>query len=294
MSKATSLSCPQCGAPLPHADPGRRFCEFCGAPITVTPESLLENEPRKFGYEFEKGRYDAQNSIPGLELAEKIHELIQPLADLHRAEACLADLEKKVALAKEDVEKADRTNKILMYALPLLLFYALFSRGMNIFISLAVALGVFIIYKGTVSLKMQSLQDSYSSYKDQMSSAMEQLNVLLNTYNFDLIPEEYRQREAMIYFVKVLKNGRAASLQQAINLYEEEKHQKRIFRLQEEELALKQQALDVQRQQLENDQEFKAKHLELAQNKKGVDWGAVAAAAGSVAIAALTLKGKKK
>ena len=119
------------------------------------------------------------------------------------------------------------------------------------------------------------------------------MNELKDNYQFDLVPEDYREREAMAYFVKVLRNGRAASLQQAINLYEDEKHKKQVLRLQQEQLALKQEALDVQRQQMEADQAYKEKQLELAQQKKGVDWGAVAAVAGTVVAAAIAFKDRQ-
>ena len=293
MSKVSSYICPRCGAPLPHATPGTSFCEFCGSPIKVTPESLAEIEPRKFGYEFEKGRYDAQNSVPGAALAEEIQKLIQPLDDLHQTESSYADLKWKTANAKSKLEKAGGYNKILMYTLPLLAFlYLLFVR-VPVLAALAVAIGFFAVYRIHFRAREKALRAAYAKSKKQLASIRNHLNELKDNYQFDLVPEDYREREAMAYFVKVLRNGRAASLQQAINLYEDEKHKKQVLRLQQEQLALKQEALDVQRQQMEADQAYKEKQLELAQQKKSVDWGAVAAVAGTVVAAAIAFKDRQ-
>ena len=51
--------------------------------------------------------------------------------------------------------------------------------------------------------------------------------------------------------------------------------------------------MEVQRQQLQDQKEFNEKKLELEQKKRGVDWASIAAAAGSVAIAAAAIKKRK-
>lgn len=291
MSKVSSHACPHCGAPLPTTKLGTVYCDFCGAAVTLSADT---SEPRQFGFEFEKGRYDAQNSIPGAELAAEIKKLIPPLDDLRQTTIQLDELKAKVRKAEKELKKGDATNKLLMYILPVASFLVLLWLDASFLAALVVALFIFGFYKIRITGREKSLQTAYKTYKDKMAVTADHLNEVYNSYNFDIVPEEYRQRDPMVFFVKVLNSGRAASLQQAINLYEEEKHKKELLRLQQEQNALKQQELEIQRQQLKDQQEFNAKKLELAQQKKGVDWGAVAAAAGSVAIAAVTLKGKRK
>lgn len=292
--KVSNLVCPHCGAPLCSTKRGTVYCEFCGSAVAVTPESPLENEPRQFGYEFEKGRFDAQNSIPGAELAEEIKKLIPPLDDIRKDTIQLEELKSKVQKLETELKAGDGTNTFLMYILPVASFFFLRWLDASFIVSIVVSLFIFGVYYIRNTGRKKALENAYSSYKEKLATTADHLNEVYNSYHFDIVPEEYRQCEPMKFFVKVLSSGRAASLQQAINLYEEDKHQKGLLRLQQEQNVLKQQEIEVQRQQLKDQQEFNAKKLELMQQKKGVDWGAVAAAASSVAIAAVTLKSKRK
>ena len=292
--KVSNLVCPHCGAPLYSTKRGTVYCEFCGSAVAVTPESPLENEPRQFGYEFEKGRFDAQNSIPGAALAAEIKKLIPPLDDIRQATIQLDELKSKVQKVEAELKDGNSTNIFLMYILPVASFFFLRWLDASFIVAIVVSLFIFGFYYIRNTGRKKSLENAYSSYKEKLAATADHLNEVYNSYHFDIVPEEYRQREPMKFFVKVLSSGRAASLQQAINLYEEDKHQKELLRLQQEQNALKKQELEVQRQHLKDQQEFNAKKLELAQKKTGVDWGAVAAAAGSVAIAAISLKGKRK
>lgn len=291
MSRVSGYTCPHCGAPLSTANYGKVRCDFCGSTVTISADI---SEPRQLGYEFEKGRYDAQNSIPGAELAAEIKKLIKPLDDLQQSTTQLNELKSKIQEVEKEINNGDKTNKLLMYALPLTSFFFLIWLNTSYIAAILVALFIFGFYKIRVTNREKSLQTAYVLYKEKMATTADHLNELYNTYNFDVIPEEYQKREPMTFFVKALNSGRAASLLQAINLYEDEKQHKEILRMQQEQNIIKQQELEIQRQQLKDQQEFNAKKLELAQQKKGVDWAAVAAAAGSVAIAALSMKGKRK
>ena len=294
MSKVSVHSCPNCGAPLPNSERDPKFCPFCGTPIKIVPESVLEIEPRKFGYEFEKGRYDAQNSIPGSELANEIRKLIKPTEELALAYNRLDELEQKVQASEKEMQDSVTANLILMYGLPVVGFYFLYRVNVPVIAAIVSALLFFAVLRISITLRKKARTATYTDYKAKVEAASAHIDKLYDTYNFNLVPEEYLYREAMTYFVKVLSGGRAASLQQAINLYEDEKHRKKQIQIQQEQLALKQQEIDIQRQQLEDQKEFNAKKLELAQQKKGVDWGSVAAAAGAVAGVALSFKNKRK
>jgi len=291
MSKISDHVCPHCGAPLPITKLGTVQCEFCGSTVALRADT---SEPRQFGFEFEKGRYDAQNSIPGAELATEIRKLIVALDDLWQTTIQLDELKAEVQKVEKVLKEGDLKNKTRMYLLPFASFSILLLFGTSFLAALFVALLIFAFNKIRITGREHSLQTAYKNYKSRMAETVDHLNEVYNSYNFEIIPEEYRQREPMTYFVKDLNSGRAATLQQAINLFEDEKHKKELLRLQQEQNELKQQELEVQRQQLKDQQEFNAKKLELAQQKKGIDWGAVVAAAGSVAIAAATLKGRRK
>ena len=74
------------------------------------------------------------------------------------------------------------------------------------------------------------------------------------------------------------------SLQQAINLYEDEKNRKELQRIQTERLRLQEEQVALQRQQMKEEQEYRAQQLALAEEKKNIDVGSVLAAVGSAAI----------
>lgn len=291
MSKISGHTCPHCGAPLPSTKRGTVYCEFCGSAVTISADA---SEPREFGYEFERGRYDAQNSIPGAELAEEIRKLIKPLDELRQTTIQLEELKGKFQRAQKELKAGDSTNKALMYTVPIISFFILLMMfDSNFLIALVVALAIFGFYKIRITGREKSLQTAYANYKEKMATTADHLNELYNSYNFDIVPEEYRQHEPMTFFVKVLSSGRAASLQQAINLYEDHKHKRELLRLQQEQNEIKRKELEVQRQQLQDQKEFNEKKLELEQQKRGVDWASLAAAAGSVAIAAAAIKKRK-
>ena len=143
MSKVSSHACPHCGAPLPTTKLGTVYCDFCGAAVTLSADT---SEPRQFGFEFEKGRYDAQNSIPGAELAAEIKKLIPPLDDLRQTTIQLDELKAKVRKAEKELKKGDATNKLLMYILPVASFLVLLWLDASFLAALVVALFIFGFY----------------------------------------------------------------------------------------------------------------------------------------------------
>ena len=282
MSKVVGYSCPHCGAPLPASVQGAAFCPFCGSTVSVTSGGQAV-EPRKFGYEFEYGRYDAQNSIPGARLASEISKLLKPIDVLNQSKARLAELEQRVKLTEENLREYTKNNGKLKYLVPVASLLFLNWVNVAILASVGIACAEYLFFKARFARQSGAMQSAITSDRAKIQETEARLNELHSKYNFSLVPADYLQYEPMSFFVKVLNSGRAASLQQAINIYEDEKHKKKLLRLQEEQNRLKEEELEMQRKQ-----------LELAQQKTGVDWGAIAAAAGTVAIAVLTLKGKRK
>ncbi len=283
MDTVSAHNCPHCGAPLPPMVNGKATCDFCGSTVNANSGFQYAAMPRQFGYEFEKGRYDAQNSIPGAELAAEIKKLLTPIDDLNQTRTSLSELQTKVKISEENLRVYTDKNKSLPYIIPVGAFLFLLWCEATFLPSLVVSLASWGFLKLRIGRNTKRLQSTYLSCNDRKTQTERHLDELKRTYNFAIIPEEYQYYEALSFFVKALNSGRAASLQQAINLYEDEKHKQKVLRLQAEQNRLKEAELEVQRQQ-----------LELAQQKKGVDWGAVAATAGAVAVAALTLKGKRK
>lgn len=64
----------------------------------------------------------------------------------------------------------------------------------------------------------------------------------------ELIPEDYRSPNAVQYFLKAIQNQRADTLKEAINLFEEYRHQQRMENLQQTQINIANQNLKVQEQ----------------------------------------------
>ena len=110
MGNLSCNTCPRCGAPLPPAAKGKTVCEYCGSTVSISSK-LHVNDARQFGQDFELGRYDAQNSIPGTELAKQIKDLIEPLEDIQQTIDRVHDLESKKNAAAESLGKIQNTEK---------------------------------------------------------------------------------------------------------------------------------------------------------------------------------------
>ena len=52
----------------------------------------------------------------------------------------------------------------------------------------------------------------------------------------DVIPPDYRYRQAMTFFYNALKNQRAMTMQEAVNLYEDYLHKNRMEQMQAEQI----------------------------------------------------------
>ncbi len=297
MGNLSGLSCPYCGAPLVPAKKGNTKCEYCGSVVTSSI-SLNINDVRQFGQEFELGRYAAQKTIPGLDLAAQIRELIQPVEELSQTHAHIKELKGKMDAAQTELDKFRDSGKAKFLWFPLLVLFltgALSESGkilspLPIFLGLLAFAYLFLVRKG----KTNRLEKAFSACVEKHQDACNHLEELYRTYDFDLIPEEYRSKQPMMFFIKVLNNGRALSLREAINLYEEDLHRKEVLKLKAEQNKLQAEQNELQRQRLKEEQEFHEQQLEMAKQKKGVDWGTVLTAAGSVAAVALSVKRKKK
>lgn len=65
------------------------------------------------------------------------------------------------------------------------------------------------------------------------------------------IPEDYATMDAVLYFLSVLKNMRADNLKEAINLYEEELHKRKMLNYQQQEMDLLVTSIQLSQAQLE-------------------------------------------
>lgn len=158
--------------------------------------------------------------------------------------------------------------------IPLMLFngdkiegFGLDPRGASMLILiLAVSLSIieiFIISKCWRSHKAKKAE----RYRDSIIPGLEQklhtiahqLEELVNTKEaqdlLNTIPQDYATYDAVSFFIVALRNERADTLKEAINLYEEELHRRALVDMHQQELILDQQQIALQQAILTNQQE---------------------------------------
>jgi hypothetical protein len=89
--------------------------------------------------------------------------------------------------------------------------------------------------------------------RQQNKDILVKTNQFMNSEEFlfakQLIPEEYFDSESVEYFVKVISNQRADGLKEAMNLYEDFLHKKRLEDYQKQQVELAQMTLSEQKKQ---------------------------------------------
>ena len=135
-----------------------------------------------------------------------------------------------------------------MPSLILLLFLILFGLTIIIFIH--------------ISLKKKNKEKAIAYYEKKMPALKEKedfcanhANELLNSDDFQsassLIPDDYLNSEAVLYFIQALRNKRADSLKEAINLYESFLYQAKMESMQSQQIAYAQENIQLQNEQLQ-------------------------------------------
>ncbi len=225
------MKCPSCGAEI-KIDRTRKeaYCESCGTKLFVE---------------------DIQST----------NQLGQPVAD-----ASLVDLLKNVAplysekasmdsqiKEKEDSIKLYQSKansiKLPFYNVEYLNIYLIatvvcggltligFTNAYMFLLCGALTVGAVYMYLNTKKKQavMQEIVKNQSDISD-LKKASDDVDRKLSEYAIDAIPQQYRCSDAIDYFCEVLGNQRANTMQQAINLYEEDKRNKKNIEIQEAQL----------------------------------------------------------
>ncbi|MBR1456584.1 MAG: hypothetical protein IJ594_05435 [Oscillospiraceae bacterium] len=266
--------------------------------MAIRSDNLNSQDARTVGYEFERGRYDAQNQPLGEDLANRIQTLLQPVDDLQQTKTIVAELKNGLQAITAQVEKHNKADKAKLVWLPLLVlavsiaFFRFLDVGPKI-LAWVFAIGTFAFLWIQRKANEKALKNKSATLQNKYHEAVKHLNWLNQTYDFALIPESYRRHEPMAFFIQVLKSGRALSLHQAITLYEDDKHNKAMYRLQAEQLELQARQVELQRQHLMEDREFYEQQLAQARQNKGIDLKTALIAAGGIVLAVSALKNKR-
>ena len=247
--KLTALECPKCNATLEIAPESTYVtCTYCGCRFLIDSESEKakpdSEDIYKMGYAFEHGRYERQ-SKECRNLANKVKALSGAITDLRIKKGTLELLLIEISNLETDQKRlASISGKVKSYKVPI---YSLIVTG----VLSAIGAGVGIFVLGVIAsvilfyimrFRRNKEQDAVSKLIQQKTEELAQIkNEVLSitkTYDFDLIPEKYRSKNAIEYIYEVLYNQRAMNISQAINLYEDDQYKKRMERLQREQIEL--------------------------------------------------------
>lgn len=286
--KILSLECPYCCAPLSVSSELKRIkCEYCGQ--TVLIENELENSYES-GYEFERGRRDA-NNVSASELAEMVRELIEPWDNYGRLIAEEKRLKKEIKTyqkqEKEEASKSSEGNLVPYFvAGAMFLGMGLIAIGYTSWHILLWALIISIVFLIALLPRRTDNSQVFLSKLDRYDSVCQELDEIESKYNFDIVPQDYRYEEAMIFIYKALRNQRAYSIQDAINLYEEYLYREEMKTLQREQIELEKKQGSQQKRELDEQLIFQQRDVE--KKKSGITADGVITA-GSIVVAGIKI-----
>jgi hypothetical protein len=115
-----------------------------------------------------------------------------------------------------------------------MIFYklALTGTAMLVYIACALAAAVFMFFfvKRKVMVNTHSVDRQVQSNQSIMQSISAQIQDVAcsNAEVINALPRDYRYYHAVSFFEQALSNGRADSMKEAVNLYEEELHRQKL------------------------------------------------------------------
>ncbi len=267
-----NYKCPNCNAALMvNESSSQATCSYCGVSFHIDDGSQrikyeFENS-HQAGFDFERGRLEAQNLGVSDEFLSKLRNAIEIAK---RKEA----LAQNIAQLQDQLSKHERKQKELesftSTATPYLiacgiaavmLFYMLVGSAhivIRILLFLAGLAGAYFAMKysqNRLYAQREDIENKIDDVNGEISRNTYEMNGLDESEGLELIPLKYRTVEALECIVEFLMNKRALNIQQAINLYEDKKHHDEIERMHREQIELQRQEIeDLKRMNMQNKQ----------------------------------------
>ena len=303
--KIITLQCPNCAAMLDiNADLKSAVCNYCGKQFIVQEE--IQDNPLKMGYEFERGRIAAQNEGADPKLIEAVGALIDPVCNMDQLKQRMNDSSAKLHSMYKQREKitpeAKKNHPLILGGIIAGLFLLTSFKelilqgtaGISFFLSGLFSTALFGLigyfgYKKYLENKEKTLDSSIENERrtvSEMEQRIAMANDALQRYDINIIPPRYRNREEMTFIHQTLLQKRAVSIQQAVNLLEEEKYRRVLQKQHEEQMELERKRVEA----IERTAELEERRVDLEERKhenaeKAVAAVATAAVAGGVVIA---------
>ena len=183
-------------------------------------EMKVENA-REVGREIEHGRRDVLHSA-NMELASEVKKLLDFLVRLNNM---TSELEKK----KEELSSVQGT-KVWLW---LMVFIAI-PVGIIAFLAEHWIVGgvAFLCFLGIFASPQSESEPKLIEDVKKLESRIERIKQKMDNIDWSVIPPDYRNEQAMNFIYQALVNQRAMTMQEAVNLYEDELHKGRLETLQ--------------------------------------------------------------
>ncbi len=249
--KLITLECPNCNASLQvNEELSEAQCNYCGKHFVIDSEML--RNARKEGYDFERGRMDAQE-MSSAELAERIKAVKEPMDQVYDLNKKREKIKRKKAALDVDYESnlkyfsffqssvGKNSAFILMDIILAIVLVVKFMAGVTAFamfiwliIDIAAAFGVMVFSVITLG-KNEDYIETIENLNAEDKEIRQAIGDIEASTDVGFIPEKYRYQEAIDFFYDVAKRKRASTLQQAINLYEDKLNQDEIERMRQQQ-----------------------------------------------------------
>ncbi len=243
--KLVTLSCPKCNAQLQvNEDLTHAICNYCGYHFLIDDESqkvdVRVKNAREVGRELEYGRRSAGSNQ---ELANEVGAMMEPLAKISELSPQIDRITKVVEVYKKKTKNDKSTfGKLLPWiwcAGLFVLFLAGGSDSGSILETILTALFIGLTAAGITYLVQYSHKSSLKgsmSTLSRLTKEMEANQQALQGHDIEIIPPDYRNRVAMSFIYNALRNQRAMTMQEAVNLYEDNLHKNRLEAMEAEQL----------------------------------------------------------
>ena len=230
------FKCPRCGAPISASLDDFLVCEYCGCTFQVDSFSGADAiNRRRLQSKLERSR-------------DYLRWQEEHLEETESAKVSMNNARKRMEAAKSGM----KDNPILWIAGAVWLFLCVEAH--MLLLGVISFLGVFLFAEKKKKKNLSNVRKNEQAYRDKKlfyDELMERQppKAFLSP---DYLPEEYRQLDAINSFISYLSTGRADTLGQAINLYEQELHNRRMERKQEEHLRRMEEEQREHNRNLEN------------------------------------------
>lgn len=244
--KLITLSCPKCNAQLQiNQELTHAICNYCGYHFLIDDEAkkvdIQVRNAREVGREFEYGRRSAGSNI---ELANEVAAVKEPLARLNelapQGNRLHVALEKYTKKVESDKSTFGKILPWIWFSCVFIFFFAAGLSGDNgLGSSFGSALFCGLLAIGITFLVQIGHKNSMNRYANALKRVNDEIDVQKNAlqgHDIDIIPPDYRYRQAMDFFYSALRNQRAMTMQEAVNLYEDYLHKNRVEAMQAEQI----------------------------------------------------------